>query len=110
MRGPVDFAALRRLEASRAGVSLGDLRKDMTRPAIQCPSTIYHDDTIVKSKNNNKSLQEAGGRAPRGWRRLAQERATGVPPVTRHGRDGHGTPQGRATGILPAKGIAIDRT
>jgi hypothetical protein len=50
VHGPVDFWALRRLAANRAGVKVGDLRRDMARPPIQSP-TIYHYDTVVNSKD-----------------------------------------------------------
>jgi hypothetical protein len=32
VRGPVDFRAFRRLAAKRAGVKVGDLRRDMAVP------------------------------------------------------------------------------
>ena len=38
VRGPVDFFALRWLEARRAGVRVGDLRKDMVKPTFQHPT------------------------------------------------------------------------
>ena len=34
VRGPVNFRALRRLAAKRAGVRVGDLRKDMAAPSV----------------------------------------------------------------------------
>jgi len=48
VRGPVDFLALRRLEARRAGVRVGDYRNDMAGHTFQRPSSVYHLDTLVK--------------------------------------------------------------
>jgi hypothetical protein len=48
VRGPVDFFALRRFEASRADVRVGDLRNDMGKPTFRQHPSVYHSDTDVK--------------------------------------------------------------
>jgi len=47
--GPVDFLALLRLEAIRAGVSVGDLRKDMAGPSFKARS-VYTLMILLSSK------------------------------------------------------------
>jgi hypothetical protein len=49
VRGPMDFFALRRLEASSAGVGVGDFRSDVAYPAFLQHFSVYHCDTVVKS-------------------------------------------------------------
>jgi hypothetical protein len=41
VRGPVDLLALRRLASARAGVRVGDLRKDMAAPPFWLGSSIH---------------------------------------------------------------------
>src|SRR5208282_5250440 len=48
VRGPVDFFALRRLAASRAGARVGDFRSDMAGPTFPNPSIVYYNATLVK--------------------------------------------------------------
>jgi hypothetical protein len=51
----VDFRAFRRLATNRAGVKVGNLRRDMAVPNNQHGSSLYHYDTAVK---NNKPGSE----------------------------------------------------
>ena len=48
--GPVDFFALRRWEATRAGVRVGDLCSDMAPPTFAHPSIVAHTHNLVNRK------------------------------------------------------------
>ncbi len=82
----------------QGGSQRGGLAQGHHAAYDQQPSTIYHYDTIVKSKNKQESLQKmADGEsvAPavsvndaQTSVRWAWKSATGVPPVLGHGQDG----------------------